>query len=56
MTTIWALRLPMRSEQNVADDLEGYSMDENSESVFEEESEFEKEEDDFDFSDISDDE
>ena len=44
------------SEQNVADDLEGYSMDENSESVFEEESEFENEEDDFDFSDVSDDE
>ena len=32
------------------------SMDENSESVFEEESEFENEEDDFDFSDVSDDE
>lgn len=44
------------SEQNVADDLEGYSMDENTESVFEEESEFENEEEDFDFSDVSDDE
>ncbi len=44
------------SEQNVADDLDGYSMDENSESVFEEDSEFENEEDDFDFSDVSDEE
>ena len=44
------------SEQNVADDLEGYSMDENSESVFEEDSEFENDEDDFDFSDVSDEE
>ena len=42
MMTIWALRLPddLFAEQNVADDLDGYTMkDEEGEDIFEEEDE-----------------
>ena len=43
------------SEQNVADDLEGYSLEDSEGDLFEEESVFENEDEDFDFSDDSDD-